>query len=141
MAIGILARMVDVERVVGMLDERYAQPALHESRDQLLDGRRFAAAGPSGKTEDLHTRTIFAPASASTAASTRRTTGLAKRRLPYSAPSQPPMITAGARTHTYAGSAALFATAASPATELTRMKGAATAEVCLVPAQPSMRSK
>src|SRR5687767_13087389 len=100
MAIGVLARMVDVEGVVRMLDERYAQPALHKARDQLLDERRFAASGPPRKAEDLHASIIFAPASASTTASTRRTSGLAKRRLPYSAPSQPPASTAGARIQT-----------------------------------------
>ena len=50
----VLARLVDVERVVRVLDQRHAQPALHEARDQLLDEGGLAAARPAGKTEDLH---------------------------------------------------------------------------------------
>src|SRR5688572_32988796 len=124
--------MVDVEGVVRVLDQRHAQSVLHEARDQLLDKRGLAAPRPASEAEGLHTEIIFTPASASTTASTRRTRGLAKRRLPYSAPSQPPTTTAAARIQTYGGSAALFATkpAARPAIEFTRMNGAATAEVC-----------
>jgi hypothetical protein len=53
-AVGILAGMVDVEGVVRVLDQRHAQPMAHEARDQLLDQRGLAAAGPAGKTEGFH---------------------------------------------------------------------------------------
>src|SRR6185295_13276449 len=59
MAIGILARLVDVERVVGVLDERHAQPAADEARDQLLDERGLATSGPACKAEDLHTAILL----------------------------------------------------------------------------------
>src|SRR5205085_6241957 len=124
--IGVLARLVDVERVVRVLDKRHPQPRAGEARDQLLDERGFAAARPAGEAEDLHTKTIFAPAVASTTASRRRMNGLVKRRLPYSAPSQPPMSTVTARIQTWAGSVAAFTVKppARPAIEFTRMKGA-----------------
>src|SRR6267378_5849082 len=107
-AVGVLARLVDVERVVRVLDERHAQPGAGEARDQLLDERRLAAAGPPGETEHLHTKIIFAPAAASTTARMRRMSGFAKRRLPYSAPSQPPISTATARIAICGGSCADF---------------------------------
>jgi hypothetical protein len=53
-AIGILARLVYVEGVVGVLDERHAQPGAGEPRDQLLDKRSLAASGPAGEAENLH---------------------------------------------------------------------------------------
>ena len=43
-AIGVLARLVDVERMVRVLDERHAQPGAGEARDELLDERGLAAA-------------------------------------------------------------------------------------------------
>ena len=55
-AVGILARVVDVEGVVRVLDQRHAQPVLHEARDELLDERGLAAAGPAGEAEGLHLR-------------------------------------------------------------------------------------
>src|SRR5436190_9187935 len=139
--VGVLARLVDVEAVVRVLDERDAQPRTGEARDQLLDERRFAAARPAGEAEHFHTKIIFAPAAASTTARMRRTSGFAKRRLPYSAPSQPPMSTATANTATCGGSfaACTVKPPARPAIELTKMNGAATAEVCLVAAQPIIR--
>src|SRR5437868_7659259 len=97
MTVRVLAGLVDVERVVRMLDERYAQSRAGEARDQFLDERCLAAARPAGEAEDLHASIIFAPAEASTTARMRRTSGLAKRRLPYSAPTQPPITTAPPR--------------------------------------------
>src|SRR5260221_11507191 len=96
-AVGILARLVDVEGVMRMLDEGNAQPARGEARDELLDERGLAAARPASEAEDLHTAIIFAPATASTTASILRINGFVKRRLPYSAPSQPPTRTAQIR--------------------------------------------
>src|SRR5688572_28103382 len=100
MAIGVFARMVDVEGVVRVLDQRNGQPVPDKARNQLLDQRGLAAAGPAGEAERFHTSTIFDPASASTTARRRRTIGFAKRRLPYSAPSQPPMSTVPINTQT-----------------------------------------
>src|SRR3954451_20872585 len=72
MAIRVLARLVDVERVVGVLDERHAQPSADEARDQLLDERGLAAARPTGKAEDLH-YPILSRRAAARAARPRRT--------------------------------------------------------------------
>jgi len=57
-AVRVLARLVDVERVVGVLDERDLQPARDEKRDQLLDQRRLAAARPARESEYLHIRSL-----------------------------------------------------------------------------------
>ena len=57
--VGVLAGLVDVEAVVRVLDHRHPQAALHEARDELLDQRGLAAAGPSGETEDLHARRLY----------------------------------------------------------------------------------
>lgn len=51
---GILARLIDVKSVMGVFDQRNLQPALHEQRDQLFDQCGFAAAGITGKAENLH---------------------------------------------------------------------------------------
>src|SRR5205814_4771912 len=122
-AIGILAGLVDVERMVRVLDERDTQSRAGEARDQFLDERCLAAARPAGEAEDFHTKSIFAPATASTTASSRRMNGLVKRRLPYSAPSQPPASTAAARIHVCTGSEAecMVNPAARPAIDFTRM--------------------
>ena len=53
-AVRILARLVDIERVVCVLHQRYAQAAPGEERDQLLDQRRLAAAGKAGESEPMH---------------------------------------------------------------------------------------
>src|SRR4026209_533470 len=52
--VGILARMVHVETVMRMLDQRNAQSALHKQRQQLFDEGGLAAAGPAGKSKGLH---------------------------------------------------------------------------------------
>src|SRR6185436_10596021 len=52
--VGVLARRVDVEAVVRVLDQGDLEAARGEARDELLDERRLAAAGPAGKTEGLH---------------------------------------------------------------------------------------
>src|SRR5262245_20776815 len=54
MAIGVLARLVDLKAVVGVLDQRHPELAFDEERDQLLDQRGLAATRPAGETEDLH---------------------------------------------------------------------------------------
>src|SRR3989441_5417436 len=55
-AVRILARLVDVEAVMRVLDHRYPETALDETRDELLDQGGLAASRPSGETEDLHVR-------------------------------------------------------------------------------------
>ena len=86
----------------------------------------------------------LAAGEASTTASTRRTTGFAKRRLPYSAPSQPPIEHAPAQDPDVAPAAHAGlrdeAGRRGRRCEFTRMNGAEIAEVCLVPAQPSISS-
>src|ERR1051326_881974 len=79
-AVGVLARLIDVERVMSVLDERYAQPAADEARDQLLDEGGFSASGPAGKAEDLHCRD-FKPSRRRTSCPPRRCSpGSARRR-------------------------------------------------------------
>ena len=57
-AIGVLARLIHVEGVVGVLDEGDREPARDEERDQLLDQGRLSAAGPAGESEYLHIRNL-----------------------------------------------------------------------------------
>src|SRR6266852_5512186 len=54
MAIGIPSRMIDLEAVVRVLDERHLQAALDEARDELLDQSRLAAFRPSRESEYFH---------------------------------------------------------------------------------------
>src|SRR5256885_16138651 len=56
MAVRILARLVDVEAVMRVLDHRYPEAAFDEARNELLDQGGLAASRPSGEAEDLHTR-------------------------------------------------------------------------------------
>ena len=50
----ILTRLVEVELVMRVLDQRHRKPVRDEARDQLLDERRLAAAGPAGESEYAH---------------------------------------------------------------------------------------
>src|SRR5688572_9563489 len=54
MAVGVLSFLVDVESMVGMLDERNTQAALNEARDELLDQGRLAAPRPARESEGFH---------------------------------------------------------------------------------------
>jgi len=54
----VLAPLVDLETVMGVLDQRYPQPARDEARNHLLDQGGLAAAGPAGETEDAHRRHV-----------------------------------------------------------------------------------
>jgi hypothetical protein len=47
----VLSGMVDLERVVRVLDQRYPQAFEDQARNQLLDQGRLAAAGPAGEAE------------------------------------------------------------------------------------------
>ena len=48
------ARLIEVELVMRVLDQRYRQAVPDEARDQLLDERRLATAGPAGESEYAH---------------------------------------------------------------------------------------
>jgi hypothetical protein len=50
-AVGILAGLVHVERMVGVLDQRHLQPARDKQRDQVFDQRGLATAGVGGESE------------------------------------------------------------------------------------------
>src|SRR5712672_23453 len=55
-AVRILARLVDIEAVMRVLDHRYPETALDEARNELLDQGGLAAPRPSGEAENLHAR-------------------------------------------------------------------------------------
>src|SRR5512146_2114893 len=55
---GILARLIDVEIVMRVLERRDADAALHERRHQARDQSGFAASAPSCKSEDPHCRYV-----------------------------------------------------------------------------------
>src|SRR4029453_11308407 len=50
----ILARLIEIELVMRVLDQRDRQAARDEAWNQLLDKRRLAAAGPAGESEYAH---------------------------------------------------------------------------------------
>src|SRR6266487_3429214 len=54
--VGILARLINVEAVMRVLDHRYPETAPDEARNELLDQGGLAASRPSGEAEDLHAR-------------------------------------------------------------------------------------
>src|SRR5262249_31006399 len=56
--IGILARLVHVERMVRVLEGRDLEAAGGDRRDELGDERRFAGAAPAGQSDDAHGRVI-----------------------------------------------------------------------------------
>ena len=51
---GILARLVEVEAVMGVLERRHAHAARDQARDELGDQRGFAGTAPAGETDDAH---------------------------------------------------------------------------------------
>src|SRR5882672_2900126 len=53
-AVGILARLVDVEAVMRVLDHRYPEAPFDEARDELFDQRGLAASRPSRESEYFH---------------------------------------------------------------------------------------
>ena len=55
----ILARLVDVERVMRVLQQRDRQSLRGEKRNQLLDQRCFAGAGVARKAEDFHGAPVY----------------------------------------------------------------------------------
>ncbi|MPN27631.1 hypothetical protein SDC9_175065 [bioreactor metagenome] len=50
----VLALVVDIEGVMGVLDQRHRQSARCQQADDLLDQRRLATAGPTGESDDFH---------------------------------------------------------------------------------------
>src|SRR5262245_26261782 len=51
---GVLARLVDVEGVMGMLEGRYLEPAGDDTWDYLGEERGLARAAPAGEADDAH---------------------------------------------------------------------------------------
>src|SRR5687767_6471449 len=88
----------------------------------------------------LQNRISFTPAITSTSDRSRRNIVVGARELPKLAPIQPPARTAPAQKGICGGSCVIPARCpSSPATEFTRMKGAATPDVARVSAQPAYR--
>jgi hypothetical protein len=54
MAIGILARVVDIKLVMRVLDQRNRQPASFEQLNYLFEQSRFAATRPAGEANNFH---------------------------------------------------------------------------------------
>ena len=53
-AVRILARIVDIEFVMGVLDQRDNQTTRFQQGDDLLDEGCLAAARPAGKADKFH---------------------------------------------------------------------------------------
>ena len=62
MAVGILARLVDVETVVGVLDDRHLEATRRQLWDELFQQGRLAGTGITGDTENFHGRILLAQA-------------------------------------------------------------------------------
>lgn len=55
MFVGVLARVIDIECVMGVLERRHFQTATDKQRDQLGQKCRLARSAPAGKTNDART--------------------------------------------------------------------------------------
>lgn len=55
MLMGVLARMIDIECVMSVLDRRHSQATSNEQRDKLRQKCRLARSAPAGKTNDART--------------------------------------------------------------------------------------
>ncbi len=53
-AVRILARLVDIEGVMGVLDRRHREPARDQAGDHLDEERGLAGAAPAGEADDAH---------------------------------------------------------------------------------------
>src|SRR5712664_2838976 len=82
----VLAGRVHVEAVVRVLDQRNAQAAPGEARDQLLDQRGLAAAGPAGEAESLHRPTLRASAARSAASARAAEASMRRNRASTACP-------------------------------------------------------
>src|SRR6516225_8243396 len=51
---GILARLVEVEAVMRVLERGHAEAARNQQRDELGDQRGFTRPTPAGETDDTH---------------------------------------------------------------------------------------
>src|SRR2546423_15225128 len=58
MRVRILARLVDVEVVMGVLDRRHAPTARSQARDHAREQRGLARAAPAGDADHFHAATI-----------------------------------------------------------------------------------
>src|SRR5262249_29586556 len=54
MGVGILARLVDVEAMMGVLERRYFEPPCDDAGDDLSKERGLAGAAPAGEADDAH---------------------------------------------------------------------------------------
>ena len=54
MGVRILARLVDVEAVMGVLERRYLEPARDDAGDHFGEERGLAGAAPAGEADDAH---------------------------------------------------------------------------------------
>jgi hypothetical protein len=51
---GILARLIDVEAVMGVLERRYRKTARDNAGDHFGKERGLAGAAPAGEADDAH---------------------------------------------------------------------------------------
>src|SRR3954452_16145701 len=58
MGMRILPRLVDVERMVGMLHRRHGKPARDLTRDDMGEERGLARTAPTSEANDAHAGTI-----------------------------------------------------------------------------------
>ena len=54
MGVGILARLVDVEAVVGVLERRYLKAARDDAGNDFGEERGLAGAAPAREADDAH---------------------------------------------------------------------------------------
>lgn len=54
MQIGILARLIDIERMMRVLESRRGKAIFSQIGDQLYDQGRLARAAPTGKADHAH---------------------------------------------------------------------------------------
>src|SRR5262245_64969490 len=58
MGVGVLARLVDVEGMMGVLEGRYLEPAGDDTGNYFGEERGLARAAPAGEADDAHARII-----------------------------------------------------------------------------------
>src|SRR5919198_5455208 len=61
MGVGILARLVDVEAVVCVLERRYLQSPGDDAGNDLCEERGLAGAAPAGEADDAHAALYSSP--------------------------------------------------------------------------------
>jgi hypothetical protein len=58
MPMGIFARLIDLESMMCLLDQRHLQAVCYEQRNQFLDQACFACTAIPGETENFHEITL-----------------------------------------------------------------------------------